>query len=228
MGNGRRSGLSRGIKDTTAKVKSILGERGKVLFERIPNVMDALRVVNPNYSPWNYEYSENCASCTTAAALQLMGYDVEAMPRDKKWRGFDSVFDYQWTPENFKATADKYVNYSGVPWDENYTNTNRFSASSLDGIKSEITSQMKDWGVRSFAAMNVAWEGGGAHVLIVYQEKHRTTFMDFQTQRMYTVDDWFKSHPSAKLDSIGLYRLDNQSIKKNIKDLHKIVKRRGA
>jgi hypothetical protein len=156
-----------------------------------------------------------------------MGYDVEAMPRDKKWRGFDSVFDYQWTPENFKSPANKWINYSGVPWDENFSNTNRFSSDSVEGIKSEITSQMQNWGIHSFAAMNVSWEDGGAHVILVYQEKYNTTFMDFQTHKFYSADAWFKAHSSAALDSIGLYRLDNQQIKSKIKNLHKIVKKKG-
>ena len=232
MGTGR-SGLSKGV-------QNILGKKGKGLFKRYPDISEAIQIINPNYKDeWKTSsvpksdkelynmYGRNCALVTTAAALQLKGYDVEAMPRDTTWRGFDSVFNYKWTSENFKSPADTSRNYSGVPWKENFYNTNRFSASDVKGITSEISSQMSDWGTHSFAAMNVGWKGGGAHVIIVYQEKSQTTMIDFQTHSSYTVDEWFKAHPSAKLDSIGLYRLDNQKINKKISDLDKIVKRRS-
>lgn len=224
MGTGR-SGIPKGLKNTTAKV---LGMKMKPLFER-HDMIEALRIVNPNYNMpgTGTDYTHNCALCTTAAALQLMGYDVEAMPRDKKWRGFDSVFDYVWTPENFKSPKDKFENYTGIPWDENYHNTNRFTGSDANSVRSEIEAQMKSWGTKSFAAMNVAWKGGGAHVVIVYQEKHQTTVMDFQTHATYSVEQWFNAHPNAKSESIGLYRLDNQKIKSSIKDVNKIVKRRN-
>ena len=216
---------SKTTKDVTSRV---LGKRVRPLFERY-NTTTALGIVNPNYNMpgTGSAYTENCALCVSAAALQLMGYDVEAMPRDKKWRGFDSVFDYQWTPDNFKSPANKGINYTGVPWTENYINTNRFTGSDAASVAREIEAQMKSWGPNSFASMNVAWNGGGAHTIIVYQSANGTAIMDFQIHKTYTVDQWFKAHPSAKADSVGLYRLDNQTIKFDTRTIHKIVKRRG-
>lgn len=222
MGTGR-SGLPKGVKNITSKT---LGLKMAPMFERY-SVDDALKIVNPRYNEpgTGISYTHNCALCVSAAALQLMGYDVEAMPRDRKWRGFDSVFDYKWTPENFRAPENKFVNYTGVPWDKNYDNPNRFTSS---GVKQEIMDQMAAWGNKSFAAMNVSWKGGGAHVVIVYHEKSKTSIMDFQTHQRYSVEQWFKAHPSAKPETIGLYRLDNQKLKSNARDLHKIVKRRKS
>lgn len=230
MGNGAKSSLFKGVKDRTASVlEKYIGKKGLSLFDKFPDPNDYMKVVNPNYGSGR-EYSINCALVTSAAALQILGYDVEAMPRDKKWRGFDSVFDYEWTPDNFKSPRDNMLNYSGVPWDENYTNTNRFKGTSVDSVVKEIKSQMSTWGDNSFAAINVAWKGGGAHVFIVSQRNGETTFMDFQTHRQGSPERWFNGNKDfVRLDSIGLYRLDNQKIKtSNTKELSKIVKKRGT
>lgn len=40
-----------------------------------------MAIINPNYSPDNYGYSNNCAYCTAAYDLRRRGYDVEAKPR---------------------------------------------------------------------------------------------------------------------------------------------------
>lgn len=226
MGTGR-SGLSKGLKNKTVKnIGQVLGRQLKPLFERY-SLDEAMRIINPLYNApgTGTDYTHNCALCTTAAALQLLGYDVEAMPRDKTWRGFDSVFDYKWTPENFKR-PNSDINWAGVPWYENYHNTNKFTSNRKDKVMSEITEQMKSWGNNSFAAMNVKWTGGGAHVVIVHNNGGQVNMMDFQTHEKHTVSGWFNAHPSAKPGSIGLYRLDNQIIKKNIPDLDKIVRRR--
>ena len=81
--------------------------------ERI-DLMIKNNLVNPNYSK-SKEYRYNCALCATAAALQARGYDVEAMPRDKDWRGPDSVFDIDFAnTDNYILTGSKY-NISGAP-----------------------------------------------------------------------------------------------------------------
>ena len=60
-------------------------------------------LVNPEYNALiKNAYARNCALCTTATALQLMGYDVEAMPRAEKWRGVNNVFNIDYTtPANY-------------------------------------------------------------------------------------------------------------------------------
>ena len=233
MGTGR-SGLPKGIKNTTAQVLSqenehgALGLRVKPLYQRYSKIEDALGIVNPyyNHPGTGTSYTTNCALCTTAAALQFMGYDVEAMPRDTTWRGFSDVFDFQWTPENFKAPKNEMLNYAGVPWGKSYYNTNRFTGGRVNTVAAEIESQMKSWGTNSFAAMSVCWRSGGSHSIFVYQSNSGTRIMDFQTHRSWPVSNWFATHRTAVLNSIGLYRLDNQKIKSEIKDLDKIVRRR--
>lgn len=225
MGTGRFSGGggTRGM----GALANYFGKKMKPLLERGLKFKEALSRVNPNYGNGD-EYSTNCALCVSAAALQMMGYDVEAMPRSKTWRGFDSVFDYKWIPENFVSPNDRFVNYSGVPFDKNDNNTNRFTSSTVEGVMNQIELQMNTWGNKSFAAMNVSWMRRGAHVVIVRKDAFGVTHVtDFQTHQDYTLQGWFKAHPTAKPDSIGLYRLDNQRIRSSIKDVDKIIKRRS-
>lgn len=225
MGTGRFGGGG-GTRGLGALAK-YFGKKVKPLLERGLKFKEALSRINPNYGQGD-EYSSNCALCVTAAALQMMGYDVEAMPRSATWRGFDSVFDYKWVPENFVSPLDRRLNYMGVPYDKNDANTNRFTSSNLPDVISTIENQMNTWGNKSFAAMNVAWKGRGAHVVIVRQDSFGVTHVtDFQTHQDYTLSSWFKAYPNAKLDSIGLYRLDNQKIKSSITDVDKIVRRRN-
>lgn len=239
----RSSGLPKGVKNSQNNTHSstpLDKYKSTPLFDRVKNLNEALYMINPNFDDkWlsvglpesekklYNKYGKNCALVTTAAALQMMGYDVEAMPRDRTWRGFDSVFDYEWTPENFVSPSDSYVNYAGVPWEKEYHNTNRFRGSNADSIREQIKSQMAKWGEGSFAALQVSWKGKGAHIFTVRQDAKGTTFIDFQIHKSYTPEQWFAAHPKAKPESIGLYRLDNQKIKSNIPDLDKIVKKRG-
>ena len=186
MSKPNNSGLKKGVASKLQKAKDVLGKKVKRLFERGLKFKESIEIVNPHFGEGD-EYSTNCALCVTAAALQMMGYDVEAMPRDSTWHGFDSVFDYKWTPENFVSPHLTSINYAGVPFNENSANTNRFTSSNADVVANQIKSQMATWGNKSFAAMNVSWKGRGAHVVIVRQDSFGVTHItDFQTQRLYS------------------------------------------
>lgn len=227
MGNGRHSALNRNRNSLHRTTRDILGEAGK----RISRA-DMIERTNPHYGE-GVKYKENCALCVVATALQYMGYDVEALGRDKKWRGFSNVFDYEFTPENFKAPIDKFTNYTGVPWEKSFMNTNKFTEPSVDSMSSEIRQQMIAWddaSYESLACINVAWTEGGAHTLIVHHSAITgTEFWDTQTHTVYSSpESWFDAHPNANLKSIGLYRLNNVKIKSSkIASLDKMIKRRS-
>jgi len=237
-------GLSskRGGEQSSAK---LLGKKLEEIFERYPNVIEALRIVNPNFDEYwlryppterdegseYWKWGKNCALVVTAAALQLMGYDVEAMPRDTVWRGFDNVFEFDWKDyDNYMSPGDvDRFNYSGTDYFGSYSNPNKtsdwkMSTETNDSVASVVDNKMQQWGTHSFAAMNVSWKQGGAHVVIVYREKYRTSVFDFQTHRSYDIEDYFKK--DIEKDSVGLYRLDNRKIKDKIKDGNKIFRRR--
>ena len=103
-----------------------LGTPGKSLFTRFDTEADALKSINPHWGEGK-AYSYNCPLCTTAAALALRGYDVEAAPRDKVWRGFGDVFDFNWkNPDNFVSPASK-VNYAGTDYRAIRANPDKFT-----------------------------------------------------------------------------------------------------
>lgn len=240
---GSRGLSSKGSSSTN--VAKLLGKKGEALFVRYPNMPDAMRVVNPNYDEWwwthpptdrdvgsdYYKWGKNCALCSTAGVLQIMGYDVEAMPRDVTWRGFDSVFDYNWSDYSsylVPGDVDKF-NYSGTEYKYTSMNNNHSanSNSSVADVADKIDKQMQSWGVRSTAIMNVAWNNGGAHAIVALRGKTRSYILDFQTHKYYTVEGFFKTFKN-RIDpqSVGLYRMDNQKLKNSSSDAKKVVRRR--
>ena len=221
-----------------------LGRAGKDIFSRNDNDFNkVMRLVNPNYINYqsyqrlgdgstvntseknrNKPYHGNCALCSVAGVLQLMGYDVEAMPRDKTWRGFDSVFDFDWNNhDNYIAPSARRLNYIGTDWWESRNNPNK-AKQNLSQLSIQLDNKMQDWGEHSFAIMNVQWKGSRkSHAVVVYREKYHTTVMDFQNGQTQDIHQYIRTK-GIKPSSVGLYRMDNAKLKDNIKDLDKIVK----
>lgn len=199
-------------------------------------IVNLANSVNPNYSTGKKEWRENCALCAVSGILNMMGYDTEAMPRDKKWRGFDDVFDFDWNnTDNFIAPAAR-INYSGTDYMASYNNPNKFGRS-LTGTIDKIDEAMQNWGEGSYAIVNLKWSGKiingkrkrGAHTAVVYNDGGTTTLIDFQTHKIYTgKNQIFDYMQYASPSSTGLYRVDNTTVKSNIKDLDKIVKVKGG
>ena len=235
----------RSVGSSKGKSHPQLGAQGADIFTRNDNDFNkVMRIVNPNYinkqsfkrldgsqaNPSdlkdNAPYRKNCALCSVAGVLQLMGYDVEAMPRDKTWRGFDNVFDFDWSNhDNFIAPSAKRINYTGTDYVESKVNPNK-AKQTLDAVAQQVDSKMQDWGLHSYAIMNVQWKNSKkSHAVVVYREKYDTTVMDFQTGEIQSIKNYIKTK-GIKPSSIGLYRMDNVKIKDNIQDLDKIVKRR--
>ena len=256
---GSVGGLSNnGVNDI---VNKLFGKKGKELFDRIPNIPDALKVVNPNYKvdwllwgkPSDKEgeieykkYGWNCALCTTAAALQLMGYDVEAMPYDyatDHWRGYNSVFDvdlsnsknaivpeYGWMWPSFLDPYSKDPDKASGK--ENFfaskNNPNKFGDTSGTATL-QIDNFIKDAGPYSFAALTVHWKSGSAHSMLAYRDKYRTYIFDFQSRRTYTgMDDMKKLMDKTIPEHSMLTRLDNAKFRKDMTEaeVSKMVKKR--
>lgn len=204
-------------------VNNQLGAPGKSLWERFDNNMTkAIKSINPHYGEGS-EYSYNCALCSVAGILSMMGYNVEAAPRDSVWRGFNSVFDFDWkNHENFVSPSTS-INYSGTNYIENFYNPNKFTGKSA-GVAKTIDETMQKWGTHSMAIMNVKWKDGGAHAVVVYREKYTTTIIDFQNGETHSGVQAIKEYMSdTQPTKTGLYRMDNAKIKSSIKDFDKIV-----
>lgn len=189
--------------------------------------MDVIKSVNPHYGEGK-EYSTNCALCTTAALLGMRGYDVEAMPIDKTWRGPVDVFDFDYkNHDNYISPGNSSMNITGMDWWESRNNPNKFSTSLKKNTKI-IDDKMKDWGTHSVAELAVGWKNGKYHSVVVYREKYRTTVMDFQTHSFYDLDNYINKVKKDRLKPtfMELKRMDNASIKQNIPDLDKMVKKK--
>ena len=222
-------------------VNSYLGAPGKDIFERFDNNIskDLLHYVNPHYNDQSIPYKErrqlygkNCALCSVAGVLQIMGYDVEAMPRDKTWRGFNDVFEFDFKNyDNYLAPGNRNYQWSGTDYYTASNSTNTFSSrETANSATTKIEKQMEKWGLHSTAIMNVKWKDSNtAHAVVVYQEKYRTTIFDFQTGETFSGHDQIVNFMKDTTASrTGLYRLDNAKIKSDTPDIDKIVKKKGG
>ena len=195
-------------------------------------------IVNPEYSPWDKAYSRNCALCTLATTLQLKGYDVEAMPRDKEWRGSVYVYDIDYsnkdnyilngngngwigepTPMTMYGSKDKQIYHKGQ-----YVKNIPIAPASVTKATQMITDKIKSWGSGAFGEMRVAWKTGGGHSVVLLNMGGKPVIYDSQNHKTYS--DFEKYLSRTKVSHTSIHRLDNASIKSDIKDLDKMVKRR--
>lgn len=200
-------------------------------IERLTRVNE-YNLINPNYGMGG-AYRNNCALCSVAVALQARGYNVEAMPRDTTWRGLNSVFDIDYdNPDNFIASGSKY-NLSGVKSKEQiylqsrtYTSRDQIPTAPKGAkqVAKAIEDKVKKWGNGSVGIVNVKWkEVNSAHTINVINQNGTVAFYDGQTNKVIT--DLPKYLGRTIANHTNLVRVDNAPLKKDIKDLDKIVKR---
>jgi len=193
-----------------------------------------VKSINPNYSTKKLEYRVNCALCSTAFALKMMGYDVEAMPKDpNKWRGFNGVFNYNWNDSNNFIAPELTSNGWNIksPW--NGTDiaaqvvTNKHIGKNTKQATNNIIKFMEDAGTGSIAVMNVKWkEHSGAHAVnVINGGKHGIMIVDSQVGKIYkgatAIQNYLKR---TEVQKTGLYRVDNQKIYQSPSVTKKIVK----
>ena len=185
-------------------------------------------VLNPEYYSNKKGYNDNCALVSTAAALYAMGYDVEAMPRDTVWRGFDTVFEVDYSnPSNYIAgTGTK--NSTGIPrasrlWSK-YNNVSEMPVGAKAASKA-IEDKVKSWGSGSFGVMNVVWKNSNsAHVVNIFNKNGRVIAYDFQINKEIKDLQAYLKRTVAK--STAIARLDNATVKThNLSSLGKMVKK---
>ena len=219
-----------------------LGDRNRVNFNaKVDELVNSTgygyaagSMINPFFLHAS-AYKTNCALCTTAVALNLRGYDVEALPRDTTWRGFDSVFDVDYTnPDNYVVGDSRYswqgspsrreaerILYSAmVPTSE--LNTMPRGAESA---ANKVVSMMKKWGPGSVAAMSVRWKNANSsHSVSVINQNGNVFIYDAQSGKKITdIQSYMKRTVAVRT---SLTRLDNAPVKEDFKDLDKIVQRR--
>lgn len=197
-------------------------------------------LVNPEYSPWDEAYSRNCALCTVATVLQLKGYDVEAMPRDKDWRGSVNVFDVDYSnKDNYILSGgdtrrgeptpmamggkNKQIYYNGRTIKDVPT-----TPASVPKAAKMITDKIKSWGNGAFGEMRVSWKTGGAHSVVLMNVGGKPIIYDSQNHKTY--NDFNKYLNQTEVLHTSIRRLDNASVKSHIasSELGKMVKRKDG
>ena len=188
-------------------------------------------LVNPNYAI-NKLYRTNCALCATAVVLQALGYNVEAMPKDEnKWRGFDSVFEVDYTnTDNYFLSGSNY-SMTGVPRVDIHGKLNTIkpgetkstiidnpprAARGADAVAKQIEEKAKGWGNGAVGVLNVKWKdvNSGHAINIINQNGH---IFGYDAQINKIINDLPKYMKRTTANHTTLVRLDNAQIRSDIK-----------
>ena len=152
------------------------------------NADQNIALTNPGYRSGKAGYSQNCQRCVPAYEMRRRGYDVIAKPAivtsEGKLSPTDPLFR-KWKEVFINAEYDFYTGY--------------------DGGKSEIISQMQQWGNGAVAEVRVTWKNREAHVFVAEMVNDEIRFIDPQTgdnncERYFT---------SAALGGTMMARIDN-------------------
>lgn len=187
-------------------------------------------LVNPNYAI-NKLYRTNCALCATAVVLQALGYNVEAMPKDEnRWRGFDSIFEVDYTnTDNYFLSGSRY-GITGVPRVDIHGKLNTIkpgetkstiidnpprAARGADAVARQIEEKAKGWGNGAVGVLNIRWKDrNSAHAINIINRNGRIFGYDAQSNKV--IMDLPKYMKRTTANHTTLVRLDNAQIKNNI------------
>ena len=196
--------------------------------------------INPNYNSGDSKYRTNCALCATAVALKAMGYDVEAMPRDTTWRGYDTIFDVDYTnPDNYIYSGAQGFKYIGMPTKQQIVHGNGGGKITYSDIPTmpkganqaskAIIDKVQSWGKGAVGILRVKWKGtSSAHAVNVINTGHNVVIYDAQCNKVYgDIKGYLKNTIAYKT---VLLRMDNATITKNLHmgDVNKMVKKSTA
>lgn len=169
----------------------VAGGQTRTLYRMQSSASNAdqnIALTNPGYRSGKAGYSQNCQRCVPAYEMRRRGYDVIAKPAivtsEGKLSPTDPLFR-KWKEVFINAEYDFYTGY--------------------DGGKSEIISQMQQWGNGAVAEVRVTWKNREAHVFVAEMVNDEIRFIDPQTgdnncERYFT---------SAALGGTMMARIDN-------------------
>ena len=178
MGTGR-SGLPKGVRNTTTTVTNILGDKrmkpwtGSSDTVEIKSYIDGVNPHRDDHLHSNVPYSryrENCQRCGPATDLRLAGYDVEATG---KWMGDRHGVFSDSVSESYKHF------YVGASWD-------KITASNSTLAETQIASLLPNVGAR--AIVRIRWNDGngheiGGHVFNIVRTKDGLLGVDGQVNK---------------------------------------------
>lgn len=148
-------------------------------------------LINPDYNPFNLDYSMNCAYCTAAYDLRLRGYDVEAMPYDPFY------------VSNVYSIATWYENTDANDWNH---------STRADNAGKHLDKYMPNG---SYGQFCVYWSTGGGHSMVWSKENGKTVIRDCQTNETFDYSDWVDEYGDYVTDVYTL-RTDNRKMTNKI------------
>lgn len=207
--------------DFMKKIKKI--DKNKVL-----SAEENQAATNPNYDPFNEDYSENCIKCTATYELRMRGYDVEAAPRSKLIGGFSNQTNANL--DNWYKNAKHYeLQEDGSVKDISLTTKNKL----FEGVSQIYKTTKGDYKLsysgedlkksleknnppNSRGNLTVVWKSGGGHSMVYeINSKGKAIIRDAQTNEIYTSDDDFEAVARAT-GNIMFTRTDNLELRKDI------------
>lgn len=186
MGTGR-SGIPKGLKNTTEKIKRLLGEQGAVVRrytgenqsiseEDVKNTY--LKDANPNRDNWaEYKkWRENCQRVCYATDLRLAGYDVEALA-------------------HLRTDLKNGINLADSSYAESFLNVYKGAAQNfvpVGGSTGDVIAQLATLlpasGAR--AIVHNYWTGGGGHAWNLIRIGDRIYGIDGQTNEFFNPEKY--------------------------------------
>ena len=179
-------------------------------FEDLPRKYSSrdedMAAVNPNYNPYDYDYSYNCQRCTFAYEMRRRGYDVEAVAAT----GRNNITMYAEGLPSYYVGADKMVN----PLTMMLKNKSLYPTSRM--VEKELLSHGE--GARGHITTN--WKQGGAHVMNWEVENGKVVIRDAQTNTASNLDYYWEYMDPF---TVRYLRTDNLDLKPEVL---KFVKRK--
>jgi len=185
------------------------------------------------------KYHHNCALCSTAGILQAQGYDVEAMPRDEKWRGPSTVFDIDYSnTDNFISNTSRYGSTGSVKAIESHYGDGYYilhGGKKITGVQvmpkgakavsKAVMEKVKGWGDGAVGEMSVWWKNTGSrHSVLIFNHNGNVFIFDGQSNKIKPDLEKFFSDTYAQ--RTYLVRYDNAPLKKDAaENLKKMVKK---
>lgn len=186
-----------------------------------------MKMINPNYDPESWEYSNNCANCTAAFDLRRRGYDVEANPMDPNdpntmetildWYEGEELTDIWDYVNDLNAHGGRYKDGNG----KTYEGTDALRQYMCDEIlhAQEATGDTESNGhvIMYWADLDGDGKGDGGHDIAYYVEDDFVHFYDTQLNKEIDIVDY--ANYSAEMYWMRTDHLEiNDSIKKTIKN----------
>lgn len=195
MGTGR-SGLPKGVKDTTKTVTKLLGDKTITPYNQLHSSKDVEQTIKSNYAEganphrddyngvadykeWKKlydQYRKNCQRVCYATDLRLAGYDVEALPRT---RNDDYAYADPTLPKSFVNVYDGAAkNFVPVGGD------------TVSDIVTQLKTLLPQSGAR--AIVHNYWNTGGGHAWNIIRSGNTIWAVDGQTNKVFNVADYIK------------------------------------